>query len=78
MGLTAEQCRALRLLAGNPGGCTESILQVHGFAIEMLARLIIDGFATAEPERVRGNGRAIEVTRVMITDVGRRALTTPP
>jgi len=31
MRLTAEQRRALRLLAGNPRGCTEAILLAHGF-----------------------------------------------
>jgi hypothetical protein len=72
MGLTAEQRRALRLLAGNPGGFTESNLRAHGFEVDMLAQLFVDGFATAEP--VRGNGDSRGVTRVMITATRRRAV----
>jgi hypothetical protein len=72
MGLTAEQRRALRLLAGNPSGFMESILLAHGFEVDALARLIVDGFASAEP--VRGSGDARGTTRVIITDAGRRAV----
>jgi hypothetical protein len=74
MKLTDEQRRALRLLAGSPGGCTEAIMLAHGFTIEMLARLIVDGFAAAEPEHVRPNGRSIKITRMQITEAGGRAL----
>jgi hypothetical protein len=40
----------------------------------MLAGLVHDGLATAETETVRASGRAIEITRVKITDAGPRAL----
>jgi hypothetical protein len=43
----------------------ESILiEVHGFTIELLVRLIGDGLATAAPEKVKAGGRTIDVTRV--------------
>jgi hypothetical protein len=46
----------------------------QGFTADMLAGLIHDGLATAAPETVMVGGRAIEVTRVKITEAGRRAL----
>jgi hypothetical protein len=33
-----------------------------------------DGLATMSPENVRAGGKMIEVTRVRITDAGRRAI----
>jgi hypothetical protein len=73
--LTAEQCRALRLLTrGGSDGYTESIMLAHGFTISMLAGLVLDGLATATPEAEHAGGRAIKVVRVRITDAGRLAL----
>ena len=74
LGLSAEQRRALWLLAGSLHGCTEAILLAHGFTIEMLIVLVRDGFATATPEIVQAGRRPIEVVRVGITDAGRQAL----
>ena len=68
MTLSAEQRRALELLAMSPRGFTESIMMAHGFAIEMLAGLARDGLASAEPERIRAGQRPIDVARVRITD----------
>ena len=42
--------RALRLLADAPNGCTEAIMLAHGFRTEMLAVLVLDGFATTKVE----------------------------
>jgi hypothetical protein len=70
MGLTAEQRRALRMLAITPGGFTESNLRAHGFEVDVLAQLLVDGFATPP---VRGDGAARGATHVMITAAGRRA-----
>ena len=75
LSITAEQRRALRLLAGSPHGCTEAIMLAHGFKTELLAVLVRDGLAAAEPGTVRTGRRQIEVVWVMITDAGRRALT---
>jgi hypothetical protein len=74
MKLNAEHRRALALLAGTPRGCTESLMMAHGFKVEILAALVRDGFAVAEPELMTAGGRKIAVTRIMITEAGRRAL----
>jgi hypothetical protein len=55
----------------------EAMMLAHGFTNQMLARLIIDGLATVAPESIRASGRRIEIARLQITDVGRRALTEP-
>ena len=52
--------RALVLLASCPDGCTEAVMQAHGFTIEQIAELIRAGLATRE------------VTRVKITEAGQR------
>ena len=44
--ISAEQRRALRLLAGSPLGCTEAILLAHGLKAELLALLVRDGLVT--------------------------------
>ena len=70
----AEHRRVLRLLAGNPLGCTEAILLARGFKTELLALLVRDGLATTQPGTMRAGRRQIKVLWVMITDVGQRAL----
>jgi len=70
----AEKCRALRLLAGSPHGCTEAIMLAHGFTFEMLGRLVLGGLATATPGTVQAGGRPVKVTWLRITDLGREAL----
>jgi hypothetical protein len=74
MKFTPDQTRALELLADSPRGCTEAILLAHGFSIELLAELVRDGLATAEPERMRASGQPVEVVRLHITEAGWRAL----
>jgi hypothetical protein len=73
-GLSAEQCRALRLLAGSPHGCTEAIMLAHGFTTELLVDLVRDGLATSAPGIMYAGKRPITVTRLRITDIGRQAL----
>jgi hypothetical protein len=73
-GRGAEQNRALRLLAGSPLGCTEAIMLAHGFTVETLGSLVLDGHATATPGIMYAGGRPITVTWLTITDVGRQAL----
>jgi hypothetical protein len=46
----------------------------HGFTTEQVVELVRAGLATATAERVRAGNRTIEVARVRITEVGRRAL----
>ena len=73
--LTKDARRVLELLAGSARqGCTEAFLLAHGFTVDLLADMVRVGFATAQIERVRAGGQPIEVTRVHITDAGRRAL----
>jgi hypothetical protein len=74
-GLSADRRRALALLAASPDGCTEAIMLAHGFSVEMLVDLVRAGLATAQAERVvAGRSAMMEVTRVRITEAGRRAL----
>jgi hypothetical protein len=73
-GRGTEQHRALEMLAESPHGCTESIMLAHGFTVETLRRLVLDGLATAGPVIVLAGDRPIEATRLTITDAGRRAL----
>jgi hypothetical protein len=64
----------LELLAGSTDGRTETILLAHGFPVGPLFKLIDAGLATARAKRVMVGGRSIGVTRVRITDAGRRAI----
>jgi hypothetical protein len=70
----ATRRRALELLGASPHGCTEAIMIAHGFTVDMLVKLIRAGLASAGTERMVAGGRSIEVTRVRITEAGRRAL----
>jgi hypothetical protein len=74
MAVSAEQRQALEMLAGSPHGCTESIMMAHGCAIGVLRDLVRDGLATAASETTVAGRRRIVVTRLRITDAGRRAL----
>jgi hypothetical protein len=47
MVMSRDKRRALRLLAAAPNGATEAIMLAHGFTVEMLGRLVLDGHATA-------------------------------
>lgn len=62
------------MLADAPAGVTEALMMAHGFRLALLADLCIAGLATATAERVVAGGRSMEVTRVRITEAGRRAL----
>jgi hypothetical protein len=56
------------MLAGSPLGCTEAIMLAHGFIVEILERVVLDGLATATPGTVHAGGRPIKVTWLTITD----------
>jgi len=62
------------LIAWNPDGVAEAMLLAHGFTVDMLIDLIRAGLASANTERVVAGGRPMKVTRVRITDAGRRSL----
>jgi hypothetical protein len=46
----------------------------HGFTIEQMVELVRAGLATASAERVVAGRQKIEVARLRITAVGRKAL----
>jgi hypothetical protein len=70
----ATRRRALELLAGSRDGCTEAIMLAHGFTVDMLVEIINTGLASASTERAVAGRRTMQVTRVRITEAGRRAL----
>ena len=74
MSLAIDQREALNLLARSTHGYRESILLAHGFPVETLRRLLHDGLIIADREPAYLSRGAIVVTRVRITDAGRRAL----
>jgi hypothetical protein len=69
-----DRRRALKLLASYLDGCTEGIMLAHGFTVAQMVELVRAGLAGASSERVRAGRDIAEVTRVRITDAGRRAL----
>jgi hypothetical protein len=69
-----DRRRALELLATSPDGATEAIMLAHGFTVDQMVELVRAGLASATPERVVAGKRATQVTRVRITEAGRRAL----
>jgi hypothetical protein len=70
----ATRRRALELLATSRDGCTEAIMLAHGFTVEQMVEIVRAGLATAKAERVVAGRLPMEVTRVRITEAGRRAL----
>jgi hypothetical protein len=72
--LSAEQRRALELLASIPQGATEALLLAYGFRREMLAKLVLTGFASVATETMRAGGQTMKVERYRITDAGRMAV----
>jgi len=73
--LTIDQREALNLLARSTHGHRESILLAHGFPIETLRSLLRIELIIAEREPAfLSRGESIVVTRVRITDAGRRAV----
>jgi hypothetical protein len=73
-GLSDEQQRALRLLAGAPHGRTLAIMLAHGFPNTMLDKLVSDRLATIQPGTVCFGKRRITVAWVAISEVGLQGL----
>ena len=63
----------LGLLIPKKDGCTMTMLSARGVELETIDELLKAGFAIKKSELV-GRGRPIEITRIAITDAGRRAL----
>jgi hypothetical protein len=74
--LSAEQRRALELLASSPQGAIDEVFVLaHGFSRDMLAGLVLAGLATVVTETIKaGSGRKTRVERLRITNAGRMAL----
>jgi hypothetical protein len=74
--LKPDRIRALELLAaGCPQeGCTEAVMLAHGISVEQIVELVRAGLTAATVERIVDGGKAIEIARVRITEVGRRAI----
>jgi hypothetical protein len=68
--LSAEQRRALQLLADIPFGINDTAMLLNGFARDTIARLVRTGLATTERELKAGQS----IGRVRITEAGRQAL----
>src|SRR5260370_5557135 len=66
--LSAEQRRALELLAGSARGCTKARLLADGFTLDMLTDLVPEGLATAQRQTMKVGGRQIKVDRYRIPD----------
>jgi hypothetical protein len=66
--------RVLELLAACPDGMTLGTMFAHGFGRRLLAGLIREGFVSAQAKRVGPGDRQVEVTRLRITETGRKAL----
>jgi hypothetical protein len=50
----------------------------HGFAPKLIANLVESGLATAYAGHMLAGRRGVDVTRIRITDAGRRALAAGP
>jgi len=73
--VSAEQRRALRLLASSRHGVNAALLvHGHGFKRRVLAGLVRRKLTAAEREVAMAGGTAIEVVRIRITAAGRKAI----
>ena len=70
--------RALELLAGAPHGATEQRMLADGFTRRMVTWVVRSGLALRYRMPLRVSGRTIEVTYVMITEAGRKAIERAP
>jgi hypothetical protein len=71
---THNASSALELLAASEDGVTDALLTAHGFKLDVLISIVSAESATATPERTFAGGKPVEITRVQITEAGRRAL----
>ena len=70
-----EWRQALQLLARNPRGTIEDVLELgHGFSRETLAMLVLNGLAMVMTETLSLRGATIKIERMRITDAGRRTI----
>jgi hypothetical protein len=73
--LKPEGRQALRLLASDPRGATEDVLDLgHGFSRETLAMLTLAGLAKLVTETLHVDGGTFTVEFLRITDAGRQVI----
>jgi hypothetical protein len=72
--LSDERRRVPLILAGSPDGCTMSLMMAHRIIPELLADLVRAGLAVSKPTTVRAGKTPIEVVRMHISEVGRKAI----
>jgi hypothetical protein len=70
-----DRHRALTSLADSPEGYTDAIMLAHGFTPKLISDLVDAGLVLAQVDYMQSGGRVIDVTRILITGAGRRALT---
>jgi hypothetical protein len=58
--LSNEHRRALTMLAGSSGGCTELLLRAHGSRPEFVSQLVRAGLAAARPSLLRRARRSVD------------------
>jgi hypothetical protein len=64
--------RALEVVAAHPEGCTEAVLASANVLADVLIELVQSGLVTARNERLEDEDGTVEVTRVWITEAGKR------
>jgi hypothetical protein len=64
--------RALELIAAHPEGCTEAVLAAENIPADVLIELVQSGLVIARNEYRDDEEGAVEVTRMWITDAGKR------
>jgi hypothetical protein len=67
--------RALELLAGcGAEGCSEAVMLANGIDVDTMVEIILQGLATATPQRTRAGPEVLEIATLRITEKGRQAL----
>jgi hypothetical protein len=72
--ITADERRLLDLLAESADGATDALLAGCDFSLDLMVDMVRAGLVTTTAERTFVAGKPVEVSRVLITDAGRRAL----
>ena len=62
----------LEVIAAHPEGFTEAVLASENVPADVLIELVQSGLVTARNQRLEEEDGAVEVTRVWITEAGKR------
>jgi hypothetical protein len=72
--MTADERRLLEMLAWSEDGVSEALSLARGLSPQTIVNAVRARFATLTAERKLAGRSTVEMTRVRITDAGRRAL----